>query len=159
MEERALLGGPEARGGGGRSAARKRQKWTQGGLSSVAFGREDRGTMGSSEYLMKVQNLSNVDTAGISQPQTLAQKLRYELEAQQVILSLASLGIVSFSPTPNTSEPLVLVSSRTPGPRTRRMSCTRCRKSSGTCTLRSRVRKIEGLKLIRRTGIVPAPDC
>ena len=40
--------------------------------------------MGSSEYLMKVQNLSNVETAGISQPQTLTQKLRYELQAQQV---------------------------------------------------------------------------
>ncbi|QDZ17946.1 hypothetical protein HOP50_01g04520 [Chloropicon primus] len=39
--------------------------------------------MGSSEYLMKVQNLSNAETAGISQPQTLAQKLRYELEAEQ----------------------------------------------------------------------------
>mmetsp|Transcript_11659 Transcript_11659/g.21861 ORF Transcript_11659/g.21861 Transcript_11659/m.21861 type:complete len:142 (+) Transcript_11659:217-642(+) len=39
--------------------------------------------MGSSEYLMKVQNLSNVETAGISQPQTLTQKLRYELQAQQ----------------------------------------------------------------------------
>ena len=42
-------------------------------------------TMGSSEYLMKVQNLNNTETAGISQPQTLAQKLRYELEVEQVI--------------------------------------------------------------------------
>ena len=40
--------------------------------------------MGSSEYLLKVQNLLNAETAGISQPQTLAQKLRYELQAQEV---------------------------------------------------------------------------
>ncbi len=33
---------------------------------------------------MKVQNMLNTETAGISQPQTLAQKLRYELEVQEV---------------------------------------------------------------------------
>ncbi len=39
--------------------------------------------MGSSEYLMQVQDLAKADTAGIAQPQTLQQKLRYELEARQ----------------------------------------------------------------------------
>ena len=59
---------------------------TDSGLQSRRNWKKIRGVtkMGSSEYLMKVQNLNNTEIAGISQPQTLAQKLRYELEVEQV---------------------------------------------------------------------------